>query len=271
MRSERSRTARLAGAVALAASAALAAACGGLSVALVAVATQISPPPGRSASPATATAPATSSSPGQQHRVVSVPAAVLDGYAGVYAYGDGAEVTTVSREAEHLLVEFPGLSPQPMQPESATVFFGAGAYTVGLLAAHWGWNEPLSGLAAAAAVAGAIGFASGYVLLRTRGLALLMLTLCTMTLLQESANMGASYTGGFDGMPDLSFAPLLGVFRFDVLYFRSQYIYALAVLFLCFVLVRVLVGHDSYVYGMAWSADSRYLASTGSYDATVRV
>ena len=120
-------------------------------------------------------------------------------------------------------------------------FFGAGAYTVGLLASHWGWNEPLSGLAAAAAVAGAIGFASGYVLLRTRGLALLMLTLCTMALLQEGANMGASFTGGFDGLPDLSFAPLLGIFPFDVLYFRSQYVYALAALFLCFVVVRSLV------------------------------
>jgi branched-chain amino acid transport system permease protein len=120
-------------------------------------------------------------------------------------------------------------------------FFGAGAYTVGLLATHWGWNEPLSGLGAAAIVGGAIGFVSGAVLLRTRGLALLMLTLCTMALLQEAANMGASFTGGFDGMPDLSFASLLGVFPFDVLYFRSQYVYALAVLFLCFVLVRSLV------------------------------
>jgi WD40 repeat protein len=36
-------------------------------------------------------------------------------------------------------------------------------------------------------------------------------------------------------------------------------------------LVRVLVGHESYVYGLAWSADGRYLASTGSFDATVRV
>jgi WD40 repeat protein len=36
-------------------------------------------------------------------------------------------------------------------------------------------------------------------------------------------------------------------------------------------LVRVLVGHDSYVFGVAWSADGRYLASTGSYDVTVRV
>ncbi len=36
-------------------------------------------------------------------------------------------------------------------------------------------------------------------------------------------------------------------------------------------LVRVLVGHDSYVYGVAWSADGRYLASAGSHDLTVRV
>ncbi|MGH8689713.1 MAG: ABC transporter permease subunit, partial [Burkholderiales bacterium] len=80
-------------------------------------------------------------------------------------------------------------------------FFGAGAYTVGMLAQHAGWNEPLSGLAAAALVAGAIGLASGFVLLRTHGLTLLMLTLCTMALLEESANMAHHYTGGFDGMP----------------------------------------------------------------------
>ena len=120
-------------------------------------------------------------------------------------------------------------------------FFGAGAYTVGMLAQHAGWNEPLTGLAAAALVAGAIGLASGYVLLRTQGLTLLMLTLCTMALLEESANMGHAYTGGFDGMPGLQFLPILGLFPFDLLYYRSQYVYVLVVLFVCFVLVRVLV------------------------------
>ncbi|MGQ0652534.1 MAG: branched-chain amino acid ABC transporter permease [Betaproteobacteria bacterium] len=120
-------------------------------------------------------------------------------------------------------------------------FFGAGAYTVGMLAQHAGWNEPLSGLAAAALVAGAIGLASGFVLLRTHGLTLLMLTLCTMALLEESANMAHHYTGGFDGMPGLSFRPLLGLFPFDVLYFRPQYLYVLAVLFLAFLVARMLV------------------------------
>jgi branched-chain amino acid transport system permease protein len=120
-------------------------------------------------------------------------------------------------------------------------FFGAGAYTVGILAAHFGWNEPLSGLVAAGVVAGAIGFASGMVLLRTQGLTLLMLTLCTMALLEEGANMGAAYTGGFDGIPGLSFTAVFGVFEFDPLFFRVQYLYALGVLLVCFVVVRMLI------------------------------
>jgi branched-chain amino acid transport system permease protein len=120
-------------------------------------------------------------------------------------------------------------------------FFGAGAYTVGMLGMHLGWTEPLSGLLAAALVAGAIGLVSGWVLLRTHGLTLLMLTLCTMALLEQAANMFSGFTGGFDGIPGLAFKPILGLFKFDVLYFRTQYLYALVLLFLCFVLVRVLV------------------------------
>ncbi len=120
-------------------------------------------------------------------------------------------------------------------------FFGAGAYTVGMLGADLGWTEPLTGLLAAALVAGSIGLVSGWVLLRTHGLTLLMLTLCTMALLEQAANMFSGLTGGFDGIPGLAFKPILGLFDFDVLYFRTQYLYALAVLFACFLLVRVLV------------------------------
>jgi branched-chain amino acid transport system permease protein len=120
-------------------------------------------------------------------------------------------------------------------------FFGAGAYTVGLLAHHGIWNEPITSLALGAGVAALIGLASGLVLLRTTGLTLLMLTLCTMALLEEGANMGERFTGGFDGLPGLDIQPVFGLFEFNPLYPRVQYIYALAVLFLCFVFVRTLV------------------------------
>ena len=36
-------------------------------------------------------------------------------------------------------------------------------------------------------------------------------------------------------------------------------------------LVKALVGHDSYVYGLAFSPGGRYLASGGSFDATARI
>ena len=120
-------------------------------------------------------------------------------------------------------------------------FFGAGAYTVGMLAKHGIWNEPLTSLILAAVVAAAVGLGSGVVLLRTRGLTLLMLTLCTMALLEEAANLAHAYTGGFDGLDSLPIPPLFGVFEFNPLYPTTQYLYVLAVLFLCFVFVRTLV------------------------------
>ncbi|HTS41524.1 MAG TPA: branched-chain amino acid ABC transporter permease [Xanthobacteraceae bacterium] len=120
-------------------------------------------------------------------------------------------------------------------------FFGAGAYTVGMLAFHGIWNEPITGLVAAGIVAGAVGLASGIVLLRTTGLTLLMLTLCTMALLEEGANLGAEFTGGFDGLPGMVIRPLFGMFEFNPLIPRAQYLYALGVLFVGFVFVRALV------------------------------
>jgi branched-chain amino acid transport system permease protein len=120
-------------------------------------------------------------------------------------------------------------------------FFGAGAYTVGMLAYYGIWAEPITSLFAAAAVAGLIGLLSGLVLLRTTGLTLLMLTLCTMALLQEAANLAHTYTGGFDGLPSLAIAPVFGLFEFSPLYANTQYLYSLAVLAACFLFVRTLV------------------------------
>jgi branched-chain amino acid transport system permease protein len=120
-------------------------------------------------------------------------------------------------------------------------FFGTGAYTVGLLAFHGIWTEPITSLGLAALAAAAIGFASGVVLLRTQGLTLLMLTLCTMALLQEATNMAHDYTGGFDGLPSLDIAPVFGIFDFNPLYPDTQYLYSLAVLLLCFLIIRTLI------------------------------
>jgi branched-chain amino acid transport system permease protein len=120
-------------------------------------------------------------------------------------------------------------------------FFGIGAYTVGILAKQGVWNEPITSLILAAVVAAAVGLGSGLVLLRTQGLTLLMLTLCTMALLEEAANLAHTYTGGFDGLDGLAIPPLFSVFEFNPLYPRTQYLYVLGVLFLCFVFVRTLV------------------------------
>ncbi|MCW5772706.1 MAG: branched-chain amino acid ABC transporter permease [Rhodospirillaceae bacterium] len=119
-------------------------------------------------------------------------------------------------------------------------FFGAGAYVAGMVSLYTGWNEPISLLFAAAVVSGVLGFVSGWVLLRTHGLTLLMLTLSFAALLEEVSNLFGEYTGGFDGK-NLTFQPILGLFDFDPLYAKSQYLYTLAVLFLVFVVARRIV------------------------------
>jgi branched-chain amino acid transport system permease protein len=122
-------------------------------------------------------------------------------------------------------------------------FFGTGAYTAGLLAAH-GWGEPLTGLAAAGAAAAAVGFLSGLVILRSTGLSLLMQTLVVAALLGEAANKASGVTGGDDGLQGMQMWPLLGHFEFG-LYGRTAFFYCLAVLFLCWLAVRRIV-HSAF-------------------------
>jgi branched-chain amino acid transport system permease protein len=118
-------------------------------------------------------------------------------------------------------------------------FFGTGAYAAGLLAAH-GWGEPISGLVIAGAVAGLVGLVSGAIILRTRGLALLMLTLVTAVMLQEAANKAGAVTGGADGLQNMEVWPVFGRFAFD-LYGRTAYLYCLAVLLVCWLVMRRIV------------------------------
>lgn len=118
-------------------------------------------------------------------------------------------------------------------------FYGLGAYCAGILAVR-GVGDPLVGLAAAASLSGVAGLLAGLVILRTRGLTLLMLTLGILLMLEEAANRFAWLTGGADGLQGMQVAPLLGVFEWDMVG-RTGYLYSLAVTFLGFLFVRTLV------------------------------
>jgi branched-chain amino acid transport system permease protein len=128
-------------------------------------------------------------------------------------------------------------------------FFGLGAYTAGLLAVH-GWNEPLSGLAAAGAVAGIVGFAVSFLVVRGEDLTRLMVTLGIGLLLYEAANRAAFVTGGVDGLSGISTGKLFGIFSFD-LAGRTGFVYSWCVLVLVFYFLRRLVGSP---FGLALRA-----------------
>jgi branched-chain amino acid transport system permease protein len=118
-------------------------------------------------------------------------------------------------------------------------YFGAGAYTAGLLAAH-GWGEPLSGLVAAGVVAATIGWMAAFLVVRGEDLTRLMVTLGIALVLFEAANKASAITGGVDGLSSVVMWKLLGLFRFDISG-RVAYLYSLVVLFLVFVLLRRMV------------------------------
>jgi branched-chain amino acid transport system permease protein len=118
-------------------------------------------------------------------------------------------------------------------------FYGFGAYTAGVLGAR-GWSEPISGLIAGTALAGLLGLVSGMIILRTRGLTLLMLTLAILLMVNEVANKAGFLTGGADGLQGVVIDPIFGLFRFD-LFGRTAYLYCLTVLFLGWLVARQLV------------------------------
>jgi branched-chain amino acid transport system permease protein len=118
-------------------------------------------------------------------------------------------------------------------------FFGVGAYAAGILAVH-GWSEPISALVVAGIVAGIVGLISGLIILRTHGLTLLMLTLAIVFMLEELANKAGWLTGGADGLQGMRVAPVFASFRFDM-FGRTAYWYSLAILFLGWAFMRVLV------------------------------
>lgn len=120
-----------------------------------------------------------------------------------------------------------------------SAYFGTGAYVAGIFALRV-TGEPLLGLLAGTLAAALFGLITGIVILRTRGLALLMLTLAITSLCLEVANKATTWTGGADGLGGFAVQPILGLFKFDFIG-KTAYVYCLAVLFACWWLVRRLV------------------------------
>lgn len=118
-------------------------------------------------------------------------------------------------------------------------FFGLGAYTAGLLAVH-GWGEPITGLLAGGAVAMAFGFLVSFIVVRGNDLTRLMVTLGIGLMLYEAANKASFLTGGIDGLLGVEMWKVLGLFEFGLVG-TVAYLYSLAVLFTCFLVVRRLV------------------------------
>ena len=94
-------------------------------------------------------------------------------------------------------------------------FFGTGAYTAGILAAH-GWGEPITGL-----LAGADGGGAVRVLVRPRRAAHDGPSLADADTGRgdpgaEGANKASFITGGDDGLQGMEVWPIFGRFRFDL-------------------------------------------------------
>ncbi len=118
-------------------------------------------------------------------------------------------------------------------------FFGAGAYTAGLLAKHV-TGDPLAGLALAIAVATVLGFLTSFLVLRGSDLTRLMVTLGVALVLGELANALPHISGGADGLQGVVMGKLLGRFEFD-LFGRTAYAYSLTTLFVLMLLARRIV------------------------------
>jgi branched-chain amino acid transport system permease protein len=109
-----------------------------------------------------------------------------------------------------------------------------------VLSAKFGLTDPFLQLLSAAAAAALLGIATGAVILRTKALTLLMLTLAITSILLEIANKWSTMTGGADGLSGVQVSPILGLFRFD-LYGKTAFLYCLAALFICWWVVRRII------------------------------
>jgi branched-chain amino acid transport system permease protein len=118
-------------------------------------------------------------------------------------------------------------------------FFGIGAYTAGYLG-KYGWSEPISGLVIAGLAAGLAGLVTGRIVRGLHGIGLLMVTLGLNMIMFDFVQRSTHVTGGDDGLQGVVIAPVLGLFRFDMVG-RTAYVYTFVVALLCFLAVRAVV------------------------------
>jgi branched-chain amino acid transport system permease protein len=119
-------------------------------------------------------------------------------------------------------------------------FFGAGAYSAGLMALHGFVTEPLLALILAGLAAMLLGFVTSFLVIRGVDLTRLMVTLGIAMLLEALAESFSDITGGTDGLQGIDMQPILGVFSFDM-FGRTGFFYSLIVLFILFLLARRIV------------------------------
>ncbi len=117
--------------------------------------------------------------------------------------------------------------------------YGTGAYAAGIFAVH-ATAAPLPGLLVGAIAGAAIAFVSGLLLMRARGLTLIMLTIAVAQILQEIANKAQWLTGGADGLRGIRMDPILGRFEFDFVG-QTGYIYAVCVMIAVLAFLKVLI------------------------------
>jgi branched-chain amino acid transport system permease protein len=119
-------------------------------------------------------------------------------------------------------------------------FFGVGAYSAGLLALHGIVTEPVLALVLAGLAATVVGFVTSFLVIRGVDLTRLMVTLGIALLLEALGERFSNITGGTDGLQGIEMSPVLGLFSFDM-FGKVGFFYALAVLFVLFLLARRIV------------------------------
>jgi branched-chain amino acid transport system permease protein len=117
--------------------------------------------------------------------------------------------------------------------------FGAGAYGAGIFALRASSN-PIGGLAIAGLAGAIVAAITGPIVLRTRGITLVMMTLAVATMLLELANSMQWLTGGADGLYGFNTAPLFGIFPFE-LDGSTAYWYAAGIFLLVFAICKIVV------------------------------